>query len=74
MLGLAPAASSILSNPTLKISLLPSSQALAGAEVELVSQFARELCLQKALAPLLSPTLRNFTSQPVAAFAPGLDQ
>lgn len=53
MLGLAPATSSILNNPTLKISLLPSSQALAGAEVELVSQLARELCLQKALAPLL---------------------
>ena len=53
MLGLAPALSSILNNPTLKISLLPSTQSLAGAEVELVSQLARELCLKKALDPLL---------------------
>lgn len=52
MLGLAPAIGSILNNQTLKISLLPSSPALAGAEVELVSQLARELCLRKALEPL----------------------
>ena len=54
MLGLIPAAGSVLNNPTLKISLLPSSQALAGAEVELVDQPEREMCLKKALEPLLS--------------------
>ena len=52
MLAIAPALGSILNNSTLKISLLPSSPSLAGAEVELVSQLARELCLKKALAPL----------------------
>jgi chromosome partitioning protein len=52
MLGLAPAAGSVLINPGLKISLLPSSPSLAGAEVELVDQPERELCLKKALEPL----------------------
>lgn len=53
MLGLAPAAGSVLNNPSLKISLLPSSPALAGAEIELVEQPEREACLKKALEPLL---------------------
>jgi chromosome partitioning protein len=43
----------ILHNPRLKLSLLPASPALAGAEVELVSEMARETFLRKALAPLI---------------------
>lgn len=43
----------ILHNPRLKISLLPSSPALAGAEVELVGELARESRLQKAIDPLI---------------------
>lgn len=43
----------ILHNPRLKLSLLPSSLALAGAEVELVSELARESRLKNALAPLV---------------------
>lgn len=43
----------ILHNPRLKISLLPSSPALAGAEVELVNELARETRLKKALDPIL---------------------
>jgi chromosome partitioning protein len=42
----------ILHNPRLKISLLPSTLALAGAEVELVTELARESRLKKALAPV----------------------
>ncbi len=42
----------ILHNPRLKISLLPSSPALAGAEVELVGELARELRLKKAIDPI----------------------
>jgi chromosome partitioning protein len=53
MLGLSPALHHILNNPGLRISLLPSSPALAGAEVELVDQPERESCLKKAIAPLL---------------------
>jgi chromosome partitioning protein len=49
----APAAGFILHNPTLKLSLLPSSPALAGAEVELVNEYGRELRLRKAIAPLM---------------------
>jgi chromosome partitioning protein len=37
----------------LKLSLLPSSVSLAGAEVELVSELARESRLKKGLAPVL---------------------
>jgi chromosome partitioning protein len=43
----------ILHNPRLKLSLLPSSLALAGAEVELVSELARESRLKKALSGLV---------------------
>ena len=42
----------ILTNPKLKISILPSSPALAGAEVELVDELARESCLKRALEPI----------------------
>jgi chromosome partitioning protein len=48
----ASAVGFVLHNPTLNLSLLPSSPALAGAEIELVDQPAREMRLRKALAPL----------------------
>ncbi|MCW5877794.1 MAG: ParA family protein [Anaerolineales bacterium] len=50
--GLKPAAESILHNKQFKLSLLPSSPALAGAEVELVNALARETQLKKALTGL----------------------
>ena len=40
---------SILHNPSLKLSLLPAAPALAGAEVELVNEVAREGRLKEAL-------------------------
>ncbi len=49
LIGSSPAASHILHNPRLKMSLLPASVALAGAEVELVNELARESRLKKAL-------------------------
>lgn len=52
MLGLKPPASLVLYNDRLKIALLPSSPALAGAEVELVSEMAREMRLRQALQSL----------------------
>jgi chromosome partitioning protein len=52
LLGFAPAASFLLQNPVLKLTLLPSSPALAGAEVELVDQDEREMRLKAALDPL----------------------
>jgi chromosome partitioning protein len=53
LLGESPALSHILHNPRLKISLLPSSTALAGAEIELVSEIGRELRLRQALQPII---------------------
>jgi chromosome partitioning protein len=41
-------------NERLRLSLLPSSPALAGAEVELVDELARESRLRKALEPLIN--------------------
>jgi chromosome partitioning protein len=52
LLGTAPGAL-ILHNNVLNISLLPSSPALAGAEVELVEENEREYRLRTALEPLL---------------------
>ena len=49
LLGLAPLPALILKNDRLHISLLPSSPALAGAEVELVDEDARETRLRSAL-------------------------
>jgi chromosome partitioning protein len=49
----AAAAPFILLNERLKLALLPSSPALAGAEVELVEELARETRLKKALEPLI---------------------
>lgn len=48
----AQAASLILHNPRLKLSLLPSSPTLAGAEVELVNEQARETRLKQILSTL----------------------
>jgi chromosome partitioning protein len=48
----APATNLILHNNALNISLLPSSPALAGAEVELVEEEKREFRLRDALEPL----------------------
>jgi chromosome partitioning protein len=53
MLASSSAGNHILHNPRLKLSLLPSSPALAGAEVELVSELARESRLKNALAPIV---------------------
>lgn len=50
LIGAAAIAPNILYNPKFKISLLPSSPALAGAEVELIEQPNRELRLRDALA------------------------
>ena len=52
LLGEDTSASLILKNERLNLSLLPSSPALAGAEVELVSELGRETRLKNALAPL----------------------
>ncbi len=49
LLGDSPTASLILKNERLDLSLLPSSPALAGAEVELVSESGREARLKDAL-------------------------
>jgi chromosome partitioning protein len=53
LLGGSPAAAFVLANPRLKLSILPSSPSLAGAEVELVGELGRESKLKQALAPLL---------------------
>jgi chromosome partitioning protein len=50
LIGSSPSASNyILHNPRLKLSLLPASPALAGAEVELVNEMARECRLRTGL-------------------------
>lgn len=53
ILNSTPASSLLLYNERLKLSLLPSAPALAGAEVELVSQLGRESRLKQAIAPLV---------------------
>ncbi len=53
IIGASPALPNILHNPRLKISLLPSSTALAGAEVELVPELARESRLKEAIKPIV---------------------
>ena len=52
LIGKSLAANHILHNPRLKISLLPASPELAGAEVELVGEIARENYLLNALSPI----------------------
>jgi chromosome partitioning protein len=53
IIGASPALNHILHNPRLKVSLLPSSPALAGAEVELVGEIARESRLKEAIKPIV---------------------
>jgi chromosome partitioning protein len=53
LIGQAQANNFILHNPRLKLSLLPASPALAGGEVELVNELARESRLQHALEPVV---------------------
>ena len=52
LIGESTALELILYNPRLKISLLPSSSALIGAEIELVSETGREHRLRDTLKPL----------------------
>jgi len=52
LINSSSAANHILHNPRLKLSLLPASPALAGAEIELVGELARESFLKKALQPI----------------------
>lgn len=52
LLGSATALNFVLHNPRLKMSLLPASPSLAGGEVELVNEMARESRLKKGLEPL----------------------
>jgi chromosome partitioning protein len=51
ILNATPVNSLVLYNERLKLSILPSSPALAGAEVELVVQLGRESRLKQAIAP-----------------------
>lgn len=53
LLEITPADEQILHNPQLKMDLLPSSLALAGANVELVNEIGREARLKLALKPLV---------------------
>lgn len=53
IIGSAPIAPAILHNPRLKLSILPSSPALAGAEVELLDLTKREFRLRDALDPII---------------------
>jgi chromosome partitioning protein len=52
LIGRSQAADHILHNPKLKLSILPSSPSLAGAQVELVEIENRESLLLRALKPL----------------------
>ncbi len=52
LIGSAPIAPQILHNPRIKISILPSSPALAGAEVELIDMANREQRLRDILSPV----------------------
>jgi chromosome partitioning protein len=53
LLGNGFSRDSVLHNPKLKLSLLPSAPALAGAEVELVNELAREGRLRESLTTLI---------------------
>ena len=52
LIGAQPIMSQILHNPRFKLSLLPSSPALAGAEIELIEVNKRESRLQEVLEPI----------------------
>jgi len=53
LIGSEPILPHILHNPKLKISLLPSSPSLAGAEVELIDLPKREYKLREAIVPAI---------------------
>jgi chromosome partitioning protein len=53
LLEIEPATKNILHNPKIKMDILPSSPALAGATVELVDEIGRETRLKVALKPLV---------------------
>ena len=53
LIGSSPATSFILHNSKLKLSILPSTPALTGAEIELVPELARESRLKNTLQPIL---------------------
>jgi len=53
LLEIEPATKNILHNPKIKMDILPSSPALAGATVELVDEIGREARLKVALKPLV---------------------
>lgn len=53
LIGASPPENFILYNPRLKISILPSSAQLAGAEIELVSEMARESKLKLSIASII---------------------
>ncbi len=53
LLGASPPEAFILHNPRLKLSILPASAELAGAEIELVSEMARESKLRRAIRNLV---------------------
>ncbi|NPV57695.1 MAG: ParA family protein, partial [Anaerolineae bacterium] len=52
LIGSQPIQPQILHNPRLKISLLPSSSSLAGAEVEMIELPKREFRLREVINPL----------------------
>lgn len=54
LIGSEPIAPNILHNPKFKISLLPSSPALAGAEVELIGIENREFRMREAIKPVMN--------------------
>jgi len=54
LIGAKPILTQILHNPRFKLSLLPSSPALAGAEIELIDLTERENRLTKVLEPIRS--------------------
>ena len=53
LIGSVPIAPQILLNPRFKMSLLPSSPALAGAEIELIDMEKREFRLRDTLKPVI---------------------
>jgi chromosome partitioning protein len=52
LIGHLPASDCVLHSPNLKLTLLPSSPALAGAQIEMVDLADRESALREALQPL----------------------
>lgn len=52
LIGAQPILSQILYNPRFKISILPSTPALAGAEIELIDMQNREFTLKNVLEPV----------------------